>query len=312
MPHPETIILPDGDGTSTSRVACLRERFSSSCLSEEATKLLLQSWRAKSARSYDSQFQKWAVWCAERGRNPVSGPASDVANFLAELHRQGYQSSSLNAFRSAISFAHDQVDGVTIGKHPMICRVHKGAFNARPPLPRYTATWNVQTVLHYLENLGPSASLSLKPLTFTLTMLLALTRPSHSADMASLQIDHQQFSPEGVEFLPAALAKQSRQGKPLKEFIFPSFPHNSELCPVETLKQYEAATSTLRPHNVSNLIVALVKPHKPVSSATLARCLREVLRLARIDVSVFSGHSVQGALTSAAAGAGITTNDILK
>ena len=304
--------FPDGDGPSTSRVACLRERFSSSCLSEEATKLLLRSWRSKSAQSYDSHFRKWASWCAERGCDPVSGPASDVANFLAELHKEGYQSSSLNSFRSAISSAHDQVDGISIGKHPMICRVLKGAFNARPPLPRYTLTWSVETVLHYLESIGPSTSLSLKLLTFKLTMLLALTRPSRSADLASLQLDHRQFNPEGVVFLPAALAKQSGQGKPLKEFFFPSFPHNSELCPVETLRRYEAVTLPLRPHNTNRLFIALVKPHKSVTSATIARWLREVLRLSGIDVSIFSGHSVRGASTSAAAGVGITTNDILK
>jgi len=93
----------------------------------------------------------------ERNCNPVSGPASDVANFLAELYEEGYQASSLNFFRSAISSAHNQVDGVTIGKHPMICHVLKGAFSARLPLPHYTATWNVQVVLNYLEGLGASA-----------------------------------------------------------------------------------------------------------------------------------------------------------
>ena len=137
VPNPETNRLPDGDNSSTSCVACLQERFSGSFLSEEATKFLLQSWKAKSDQSYDSHFQKWAGWCAG---NPVSGAASDVANFLAELHRQGYQSSLLNSFRSAISSAHDQVDGVTLGKHPLICRVLKGAFNARPPLLCYTVT----------------------------------------------------------------------------------------------------------------------------------------------------------------------------
>ena len=49
-----------------------------------------------------------------------------------------------------------------------------------------------------------------------------------------------------------------------------------------------------------------------MTSATIARWLREVLKLAGVDVSIFSGHSVRGASTSAAAGAGITTNDILK
>jgi len=40
--------------------------------------------------------------------------------------------------------------------------------------------------------------------------------------------------------------------------------------------------------------------------------LREVLELAGVDVSIFYGHSVRGASTSVAAGAGITTNNILK
>ena len=165
----------------------------------------------------------------------------------------------------------------------------------------------MQTVLQYLEGMGSSASLFLKFVTFKLAMLLALTRPSRSADLAVLQLDHQRFMPEGVVFFPATLAKQSRQGKPLREFFFLSFLHNSELSPVQTLKQYKSVTSALRPCNVSNLLVSLVKPHKPLSSATIARWLREVLRLAGIDVNIFSA---QGASTSAAAG--ITTNDILK
>ena len=193
-----------------------------------------------------------------------------------------------------------------------MCRLLKGAFHERPPLPRYTATWDVQTVIQYLESLGPTTALPLKFLTFKLVMLLALTRPSRSADLVSLQLDRRHFRPEGVVFLPAALAKQSAQGKPLKEYFFPSFPDNSQLCPVKTLKQYEVLTAPLRPSTTTNLFIALVKPHKAVSSATIARWLREVLKLAGIDVSIFSGHSVRGASVSAAAGAGITTNDILK
>ena len=71
-------------------------------------------------------------------------------------------------------------------------------------------------------------------------------------------------------------------------------------------------TAPLRPRTTTNLFIALVKPHNAVSSATIARWLREVLKLVGIDVSIFSGHSVRGASVSAAVGAGITTNDILK
>ena len=123
-----------------------------------------------------------------------------MVNFLAHLFKQGYQSRSLNAYRSAISSVHDRIDGVEVGKHPMVTRLLKGAFHARP-LPRYAATWNVQTVLEYIEGTGANSSLPLRQLLHKLCMLLALTRPSRSADLASLQIDRCRFSPEGVAFL---------------------------------------------------------------------------------------------------------------
>ena len=64
----------------------------------------------------------------------------------------------------------------------MICHVLKGTSML---LLRYTAIWNI---LNYPEGLGASASLSLKFLPLQLATLLALTRPSHSADLVALQI----------------------------------------------------------------------------------------------------------------------------
>ena len=303
------------DNATASRVAYLRHKFSINSLSEQASELMLASWRSKSSKSYDSHFRKWASWCDERSCDPVSCPVSEIVNFLAFLHGECYQSRSLNSFRSAISSVHDRVDGIEVGKHPMVARLLKGAFHARPPLPRYTATWDVQIVLQYLEGLGPSTTLSLKLLTYKLVMLLALTRPSRSADLASLYLNRRQYKPEGVVFLPASLAKQSRQGKQLVGFFFPKFPHNCELCPVSTLRCYEQLTEEFRSGEsdyVDKLFLSLVKPHRPVTSCTIARWLREVLKCSGVDVNIFSAHSVRGASASAAAGAGVTTNDILK
>lgn len=97
-----------------------------------ASELTLASWRTKSSQTYDSLFRKWASWCSERDHNPISGSVADVANFLAYLHKEGYQSRSLNAYRSDISSVHDLVNGVEVGKHPVISRLLKGAYHVRP------------------------------------------------------------------------------------------------------------------------------------------------------------------------------------
>ena len=118
------------------------------------------------------------------------------------------------------STVHDQVDGMTIGKHLLLCRVLKGAFHAtcRPLLPRYTAAWNVQAVLKYLESSVSSTYFLLTQIshlqacnTAGINYTFLFRRPSSTAT---------RFSPEDVVFLPAALAKQLRQGKALKKFFF--------------------------------------------------------------------------------------------
>ena len=275
-----------------SRMAYLWEKFASQNLSGTARDLLLASWRSKSNKIYDSHFNKWLCWCPARGSDPISGPVSEIANFLAHLHKEGYQSSSLNVFRSAISSVHDKVDGVDVGKHPTVTRLLKGVFHERPPLPRYTSTWDVNAVLQYLRSLGPTSDLTLKQLTYKLVILLELTRPSRSADLSSLSLARRRFCPEGVTFLPATLAKQSRQGKETFGRIFLSnFPHDENLYPVRTLRQYESVTSSLRSEDQQGLFLAIVKPHKQVSSCTIARWLKCTLGDAGIDVNHSSSSS---------------------
>ena len=82
-----------------------------------------------------------------------------------------------------------------------------------------------------------------------------------------------------------------------------------------TLRVYEQKTESFRSQENeggTRLFLAVVRPHKPVSSSTLARWLKSMLEKAGIDTGIFKAHSVRGAATSAAAGAGVTTADILK
>ena len=125
----------------------IRRSCEAGSLSEEATRLLMSSWRKKSQSSYNSLFHKWECWCSQRDQNPIFGPVSDMVNFLAELFEQGYSYSSLNLYRSAISSVHEQIDGMPIGQHLMVTRVLKGAYSSRPPKTCYKLTWKVSQVI---------------------------------------------------------------------------------------------------------------------------------------------------------------------
>ena len=174
-----------------ARVAYLWQHYMNKRISRKATDLFLSSWRQKSAQSSDSLCRKWIGWCAERSLNPVSGTTctEDVVNFLAHLHMEGYKYRSLNSCRSAIASMHAHVDGVSIGQHPLVSRLMKGAFHERPPLPRYVGTWDVATVLTHLKRHDlHSSDLSLLALTLHTVMLMALVRPSRSSDLSKLDL----------------------------------------------------------------------------------------------------------------------------
>ena len=131
--------------------------------------------------------------------------------------------------------------------------------------------------------------------------------------MATLDIRYMCRYPEGIKFLHTTYRKRSHNGT-LGESIYPKFSQCSRLCPVECLSTYLEKTKQLRPSSDSMqqpLFLALKKPHRPVSSATLSRSLKEVIHLAGIKEDIFKGHSVRGASTSAVKRAGLSIGTIL-
>ena len=299
-------------GSTAGRMAHLRNFCQAEKFSKQASELLLASWRDKSTKAYNSLFHKWECWCVQRDRNPISGPVADIANFLAELYQDGYAYSSLNSYRSAISSVHEHIEGYPVGQHPQIARILKGAYNLRPPKPRYSNTWKVSTVVTWLDSIDlKSSGLSLMELSIKTVLLLALTRPLRSADLASFQLSNIRYLPEGVIITPSHLSKQSRMGKSVKDFFFPAFTVNPNLCPVNTVKAYIERTSSLRASEKFLFLTAVPK-HHPATASTIARWIKAGLTKAGIDTNIFKAHSVRSASTSAAADAGISISEILE
>ena len=181
-----------------------------------------------------------------------------------------------------------------------------------PPKPRYSHFWDVGIVLRFISQLGENNTLSLKWISIKTAMLMALTRPSRSADLSQLNIRLRTYTHEGVIFQPSHLSKQSHSSKPIKEFFFPYYTPDESLCLVKALQVYEECTASFRTgESKSTLFLSWIGKHEPVSSSTIARWLRTCLQDAGIDTDTFKAHSVRGAACLSAAWSGVTTTDIL-
>ena len=298
--------------TAVGRLESVRKTHIAEGISKQASELILSSWSKGTNTAYQSGWTKWASWCAERKVDPISGDVQHFIDFLAELYEQGLQHRSINTIRSAVSMTHKSVEGLPIGKHPLVTRLLKGIYNQRPPMPRYTSTWDVDVVTKHIVSMGRNEDLPLKHLSRKLVMLMALIKASRTSELRALDIRFRIYKPDGVIFKLTSLTKKRNPGLPLKELFFRAFPSDERLCIVHCLRQYEKITQELRSSELEEkpLFISYTRPHKPVTSQRLAHWIKDLLSEAGVD-NIFKAHSVRGASTSAAMSRGVSLADIL-
>ncbi|XP_056392974.1 uncharacterized protein LOC130285518 [Hyla sarda] len=295
-----------GRQASTPRVVGFGVPDAGSDLSQSARDLLALAWAPGTRSAYRSAWYLWVRWCDQRQVDPIQAPVPIIVNYMADAFEAGKSYSSLNVYRSAISAYHCPVDSLPVGKHPLVCRLLRGVKFKRPPRPRYQSTWDVSRVLDFFTSWDTNEALSLKFLSFKLTTLLCLVSIKRVSDVRALDVSRRQFSPEGVRF---SVVRRTKTG--LQSVFYPSFPTHPQLCVVRCLQAYEARTATLRSLSHTQLLLSYVKPHLPVSSATLARWVRSAMSMAGIDVSLFGAHSSRGAMATKVVTSGGSLADLL-
>ena len=139
--------------------------------SPAAENFYLRSWRTSTQTQYRSYLHKWEKFCCERHKNPLSASLACGINFIADMEAKNHSYSAVNMARSALSAFLPSFGQYSFGAHPDLVRLMKAIYAAKPPEPKYKHIWDISVVLSYCENLGPSQDLTLKKLSFRLTML---------------------------------------------------------------------------------------------------------------------------------------------
>lgn len=189
-----------------------------------------------------------------------------------------------------------------------ISRFMKGLFNKLLPKPKYSNfIWDVSVVLKYLSSLFPLDKLSLKLLTLKVTALIALSAAPRAQTIISMNLDCMTVLNNKIVFQFKTLLKTSKQGK---SYMLELLHFDDEkLCAMHTVLHYINRTKVQR--NSQQLLLSYCS-HKPVTSSTIARWLKEVLFNSGIDIDKFKAHSYRSAAVSAAFSKGCSLDLILK
>ena len=164
-------------------------------------------------------------------------------------------------------------------------------------------------MLDFLKQKGPTADLSVKDLTLKLSMLLALSNADRASDLCALDVRYLSLTPKGAEFQLVTLTKSARPDRHFISF-YPSF-QDETVCPVTTLQLYLTRTADWRAdQNRNQLFLSINRPHHPVTPATVARWLKETLRMAGVSTD-FTAHSTRATAVSVAFDKGVSIKDIL-
>jgi hypothetical protein len=185
-----------------------------------------------------------------------------------------------------------------------------GVHNLRPPIAKYSFTWDVEVLLGLFRSW--EFPLDPKKLTLKVTTLLALIGVSRGAELHLFDLNYLSDYGDYYSFELPGTIKNSKEGVRPKPVEYHRHLEDTKLCPFTCINQYKTMTAAWRKGGEpSKFFLSFKAPHKPVVKSTLARWIKEALRLSDIDTKTFQAHSMRGASTSKAFLKGLSVKEVI-
>ena len=203
-----------------------------------------------------------------------------VLAFLHGMYCNGFLYSGLCAARSALSSSITTKGYLKLSDHPPISRYLKGIYNRPPPLPKYVDIWDLTLLLKYYEQKENNDCLEFKELVKKTVILFIILGVRRKQALFTLSVDNIVLKENKFILLPSKTMKHTKVNRPLEPLIYHHYPDNEKLC--------IGIRNTLVTRDIRDLIISYGKPHKPVSSETISRWIKDELSKAGVDTSVFN------------------------
>ena len=138
---------------------------------------------------------------------------------------------------------------------------------------------------------------NIKAVIYKTSTITELTVGQRCQILHAMNFNNMEVSSEYIKIRIGELLKQTKPQKHLAEFYIESSKQNPDICVVQVLNSYLKATKEV-PTDTS-LFFITQKPHNDTSKNTITSWIKLGLKLAGIDLSLFTPHSTRSAAASA-------------
>ena len=128
-------------------------------------------------------------------------------------------------------------------------------------------------------------------------MLFMILGACRKQALFTITVDNTVTKENKIVFLPN---KTFLTNRPLEQLMYQGYPLNEKLCILNALQCYLGMPENLVDANTKEFIISYGKPHKPASSDTTSRWIKDKLGMAGINTNVYKPHSCWSATTSRA------------
>ena len=192
------------------------------------------SLRLSTHCKYNNYIKQWTSYSKIIGH--IEG--SHVLDLLSGMFDKGHAYSTINSAKCAIATIVHIPPYNSLNKHTLINKYTTGVFNLRPPKPKLSFVWDVDILFRYFEQQDDNNSLSDKPLTQKLLILLyCLVLIELVLSNYLVCLTNMVLNDLSVTFILTEVLKHSRKGKTLDKYEYRSYT-DKKLCIISCLREY--------------------------------------------------------------------------
>ena len=277
-------------------------------LQEETLVNLQNSKATNTVRAYKSDFKDFSLFCVQNDFKNLPSDPKIVSLYLTHLSTKDIKISTIKRRLVSIGVIHKMKGHYLDIKHPLIIENLMGIKRRKGTVQKGKKPLLIRDLKTIIDIINQQKIEDIKKLRDKTIILIGFSGGFRRNEIVSLDVDDLEFVYEGVKIT----VKKSKTDQFGEGFIkaLPYF-ENELYCPVISLKRWLNISKITKGSIFRRFTKGSNLSNNRLTDQTVALLIKEYLKLAGMDSSNYSGHSLRSGFATSAAESGVEERSIM-